>query len=79
MTNAEKDLAPLFQWIPRYMVPPWWMKRAYYSAVRNQFLMVAWPFNYFVLFAWWVNQVWRSYTVAESWIDKEIERRSKLK
>jgi hypothetical protein len=66
----------LFQWTSRYCRPPRWMAFAYYSAERNEMLFVAYPCNYLVGIAWWLQDKWSAHALAESWIEAEIKRRT---
>lgn len=56
-----------------------WQGRAYYDASRNRYLMVLYPFHWLVAFAYWVNCQWSHHRHQESWIDKELYRRSQIK
>jgi hypothetical protein len=68
----------LAQWIPIHCIPPRWMAFSHYSAERNQLLFVAFPLNFAVSLAWWIQCKWAIYACSPSWIENEIRRRVKL-
>lgn len=59
-----------------FLVPPRWMVRAYMDRSRRENVYVAWPLNYLVQFAWWLNLKWAQYQHRPSWIDNEIKKRT---
>ncbi len=65
----------LWEWIKPWMEPRRWMAFAVYSAKRDKQLFVAFPLNYVVALAWWLNDRWATAATAESWIEREVGRR----
>ena len=65
----------LFKWQSRNFYAPRWMAFAYYSARRNECLFVAYPLNFLVALAWWIQDRWARHTGNPSWIEREVERR----
>ena len=61
----------IYQWTPTFLSPPRWMAFAYYSAMRNRTLFVAFPLNLLVALAWWAQDK----CARHSWIENEIRRR----
>lgn len=56
------------------------MAFAYFSPVRGCALFVAFPFNYLVCLAWFIQDRWARLAAAESWIEQEIrERQQKIR
>ena len=48
----------------------WWQGVAYEEHQRNKRIMVIYPFNYPVMFAWWVNMKWNDHRHKPSWINR---------
>lgn len=65
----------LFQWVHEWIIPPWWMARAFYDVQRDRTLFVIFPLNIVVVFAWWIQDKWARAAHAPSWIDREANRR----
>jgi hypothetical protein len=64
-----------YHWTHRYTCPPRWMAFAYYSAERNSFLFVIYPFHFLVALAWWIQDRWARHTHHPSWIENEVRHR----
>jgi hypothetical protein len=58
------------------LVTRWHMKLAYRDYQRRQAVMVLWPLNFAVTLAWWLNSKWCIHRHRESWIDREVKRRT---
>lgn len=65
----------LFQWVPPHCRPRRWMALAFYTAERNRYLYVAFPFNLLIAAAWWVQDRWAEKANAPSWIEREVRDR----
>jgi len=54
------------------------MAFSHYSAERNECLFVAFPFNFAVALAWWIQWKWATAACRPSWIEVEIRKRVKI-
>jgi hypothetical protein len=62
-----------------YYIQPWWMKRAYYDCQRREIVMVAFPLNYIVSLAWWLNLKWGEFRQKPTWLDAIIKQRDEAR
>ena len=60
-------------------IQPWWMKRAYYDYMRREIVMVAFPLNYIVSLAWWLNLRWGEFRHKPTWLDAIIKQRAETR
>ena len=60
-------------------ITPWWMKRAYCDYMRREIVMVAFPLNYIVSLAWWLNLKWGEFRHKPTWLDAIIKQRAETR
>lgn len=65
--------------LENYYIQPWWMKRAYYDCMRREIVMVAFPLNYIVSLAWWLNLKWGEFRHKPTWLDAIIKQRAETR
>jgi len=44
-----------------------------------EIVMAAWPLNYVITLAWMLNLAWQRYRHRESWIDRMVASKARLK
>jgi hypothetical protein len=55
------------------------MKRAYCDYMRREIVMVAFPLNYIVSLAWWLNLKWGEFRHKPTWLDAIIKQRAETR
>ena len=60
----------IYRRVNTYCTTPWWMVHAYFDFSRNERVMVAFPLNYAVSFAWLLNLKWGEFRHKPTWIDR---------
>ncbi len=61
----------IYQRVSWHIVPPYWMKSAYFDYRYNSAVYVIFPLNYLVQVAWFLNLAWCKFKNKPSWIDKK--------
>jgi hypothetical protein len=61
----------IYQRVQWFIVPPYWMKSAYFDYKINSAMYVIFPLNYIVQFVWFLNLAWSKFKSKPSWIDKK--------
>ena len=70
----------IYRRVQSYIVPPYWMKSAYFDYRINSAMYVVFPLNYIVQFVWFLNLAWCKFKSKPSWIDKKaLEYANELK
>ena len=57
-----------------YYVPQWHMKKVCNDYKRPEALWVAFPLNYMVSFALWLEFKWQVFRHKPTWIDKKVRQ-----
>lgn len=70
----------IYQRVSWHIIPPYWMKSAYFDYRINSAMYVIFPLNYIVQFVWFLNLAWCKFKSKPSWIDKKaLEYASEMK
>lgn len=66
----------IYQRVSEACYTPRWMKLAHRDFATRESVMVAFPLNYLVQFAWWLNLHWSNFRHQRSWIDQALAKRN---
>lgn len=74
MKNRNSIQRLVYEWLNDGCKPSWWHAHVYYDYYSRRRLMVAWPLNYIVLSAKWLQWKWDKSLGRDSWIDRHVEK-----
>jgi hypothetical protein len=76
--NTKTIKNSIYERVPENITTRPWMKACYRDYARRDIVMAAWPLNYVVQAAWMINLAWSKYRHQKSWIDREVEKKTRM-